>query len=516
LACAATPAPALAGGFTIPLIGARGASTGGFVARADDTSAMYHNPAGLGMIGDYMVDISGTGILSHTNFSRCAMDAVDADGNNLGCKLDNQTGEPLYEDTITTVPYGAYPKGFGILPYLGLAGRFGLKRWNFGLALYSPHNATGSFPDCDRAENGAPTDCSGAPNRFHAVLGTINTIFISPSVAVTPIPDLHIGVTVSAVRAALTSERALWIGGPKGSLNNLHPDYKAWNGEGRIRLDTNAWTWAFSVGVIWHAGRTLAPGNPWLKGLRLGASYNSQANITFKSDLQLFSPLLYNLTSPNEGCRKGDADTFEVKCKNTIDFTFPMQLRFGLNWSLTPEWGFGIDAIWQDYSVYEEIRVSLDQPLSLAGYVSVNETVEAKDSSDSWTLIGGVSYAPRWLPGLEIGLGVVYDQSPYPDRTYSLLSPDADKMGPSIGIQYQTSLGLQVSIGYIPMFYFDRVVRDSEMRPKICKPDDSSCQGIAPDAEFSMNGDVLNKRVDLWTLQIGWRFGNVERKGLPY
>ena len=501
------PCRALAGGFSFPVVGSRGTTTGGFVARADDTTAMYHNPAGLGMLEQYTVDISGTAVLSHTNYTRCTEAAFDANGNPTGCKL-GADGEELMEPTVSTVPYGGLPKGFGVLPYLGLAGRFGLKKWNFGIAVYSPHNATGSFQDCERAEDGAPTDCSKAPSRFHAVLGTVNSIFITPAVAVTPIPELHVGFSVSAVRAALTSERALWLGGTAAS-------FLGWNGEGRIRLDASAWTWAAQIGVIWHAGRTIAPGNPWLRGLRLAASYSTQAEIALKSDLSLYSPGLHSLLKENGGCRKGDASKHEVLCATTVDFTFPMQLRFGFNWSITPEWGFGFDATWQDYSQFKEIKVEFDEPLSLAGIVSVNETTEPKNSFDIWTFTMGVNYAPARIPGLEISLGFLIDQSPYPDNTYSLLSPDADKIGPFIGVSYLTSIGLQISAGYVPLFYKDRVVRDSMLTAKICKDGDTKCQAIAPNATFSMNGDVLDKRVDLWTLQIGYRFG-AERKGLPY
>lgn len=507
------PSEAGAGGFTIPVIGSRGAGIGGFVARADDTSAMYHNPAGLGMLGSYMVDISGTGVLSHTVYSRCTEATFDASGQPTGCTV-GPDGEPLMEPAITTVPYGGLPQGFGILPYLGLAGRFTLKHVVFGLALYSPHNATGSFPDCTRDEHGAPQDCDLAPNRFHAVLGTINTIFIQPSVAVTPHPDLHLGLGVALVRATLTSERSLWVGGDDSLLGTE----QFWNGEGRIRLDTSAYTWAFALGTIWHAGRTLAPGNRWLRGLRLGAAFTGPASITFSTDLQLFSPLLYSLMEANEGCRKGDKNTSEVLCAINMDFTFPMQFRFGFNWSITPEWGLGFDATWQDYSVYSELRLSFEQPLVLplgSKRVTVEENIEPKDSKDCWTLSGGVQYAPAFAPGLEIRLGLIWDQSPYPDSTYSLLSPDADKMGPSISLSYQFAFGLEISAGYIPMFYNDREVRDSVLRPRICKPDDDACRSLAPDADFSMNGDVKDKRVDLFTLQLGWRFGQV-RPGLPY
>jgi hypothetical protein len=118
------------------------------VARADDTSAIYHNPAGLGLLGDYQVDISGTAILSHTNYSRCTRATFDAQGRPTGCAV-GPDGKILLEKQISTIPYGGFPAGFGILPYLGLSSRFGLEDWNFGLAVYSPHNATRA--DLDQA-----------------------------------------------------------------------------------------------------------------------------------------------------------------------------------------------------------------------------------------------------------------------------------------------------------------------------------------------------------------------------
>ena len=504
---AALPREAGAGGFTIPLIGSRGSTLGGFGALADDTSAMYHNVAGLGFMDDYNVDISGTGIFSHTNYWRCTEATYDAKGNPMGCKL-GADGKELFEDKVTTVPHGGFPAGFGILPYLGLAGRFGLKNWNFGLALYSPHNATGAFNDCERKENGEPVDCSSAPQRFHAQLGTINTIYIAPSAAFTPHPHVSIGLSVSVVRASLQSERSLWVGGPDSLIK------QGWNGEGIMKLDASAWSWSFNFGVIWKIGQTLAPNTSWLRGLRVGLSFSNMTWFSFDTDIKLHSPILYNLMTENDGCKKGDKDSFEVTCGATIDFTFPLLIRPSLHWQITKEWAFGFDFYWQNYSVYDELRVDLKKPLKLLT-VEVNETVEPKNSTDAITFSAGAQYKPRWARGLEFHLGFVFDQSPYPNSTYSLLSPDADKYGPVFGVSYQFGLGLQLSAGYIPMFYQDRIVRDSVLKAKICKPDDKSCQGIAPDAKFSMNGDVRSKRVDLFTFQVGWRFGLKQAAARP-
>ncbi len=115
---------------------------------------------------------------------------------------------------------------------------------------------------------------------------------------------------------------------------------------------------------------------------------------------------------------------------------------------------------------------------------------------------------------------MIFDQSPYPDSTYTLLSPDADKIGWSLGVSYVFPFGLEVGAGYIMLRYFDRIIRNSQIVPKICEPGDADCQQSYPDAPFSMNGDVKNKIVHLFAMHLGWRFGGgkptlTRRAGAP-
>ncbi len=487
---------ARAGGFTIPLIGGRASTKLAFVAKPDDTSAAYHNPAGLSLLGPYQIDISGTTILSRSAYSRCSLASP------IGCATDS-AGNIAYEPTIRTTKYGSMPAGFGILPYMGMSGRFGLKRWNFGLAVYSPHNATGSFPDCKRDENGAPIDCSMAPQRFHAVLGKITTIYINPTVSYEPHPAISLGVGVSAVRAAIILDRSLWVGGENGTAGIF------WNGEGRVRLDANTWSWAFNFGLLWHVGKTF-PKVRALRGLRFGFSYSSQTKFSFRDKMSLFQPAIWATIAENEGCAKAPDSSMNdghVQCQAQADLTFPMLVRFGLNWELSKEWDIGFDVFWQQYSVYKEIRIEFSEPLTLATGTTVGETVEPKNSFDIWSFALGAQYAPKAVKGLEIRGGVIFDQSPYPDNTYTLLSPDADKIGVSLGVSYVFKFGLEIGGGYIMLRYFDRIVRDSKIVPKICEVGDTDCEASYPSAPFSMNGDVKNKIVHLFAMHVGWRFG---------
>ncbi len=484
---------ARAGGFTIPLIGARGSTRLAYVARPDDTSSVYHNPAGLGLIEEARLDISGTGVLTHTTYYRCSR-AFDENGV-PGC-YDG------FEDPITTTPWGKYPTGFGILPFAGISGRFGLENWNFAFAVYSPHNATGSFPDCRRDEDGWPIDCSGASQRFDVIRGTVNTVYLTPAAAYQPHPAITIGAGVSAVRASIQMNRALWLGGPEGSAALW------WDGEGLLDLEATAWSYAFNFGVIWNLGDTFSIKNPWLRNIRIGVSYASQTEFDFSGRLEITS---IPVAAFAQSCDAGD---MSVKCKAKSRFRFPMILRAGVDWEISKHGSFGVDFIWQNYSVYDKIQIRFPEPLivQLPGNdpITLEETIEPKNSRNVLAIAAGGQWNVVQVPGLEFRTGFLWDKSPYPDSTYSLLNPDADKLGFSIGASYRFNVGrfgnmlaqLEISAGYGALFYKDRVVRNSIIRPSICPPGDDGCRESMPDADFSVNGDVKDKRVDFFVLEL--------------
>ena len=496
-----SPPTAHAGGFTIPLIGARASTRFAFVARPDDTSAVYHNPAGIGLLSEARLDLSGTGVLTHTTYYRCSR-AFDENGV-PGC-YPGPNGE-LFEKPISTTRWGKYPKGFGILPFLGLSGRFGLKKWSFAFGIYSPHNATGSFPDCKRDDDGSPTDCSEASQRFDVIRGTVNTIYLTPTVAYQPHPAITLGGGVSAVRASIELKRAQWLGGPEGSAAVW------WEGEGLMDLRATAWSYAFNLGFIWNLGETFPIHNPWLKNIRIGASYASQTSFDFSGKVEITS---VPIAAFAQSCDVGD---MSVSCRAKSRFRFPMVLRVGVDWELPRHGSLGVDVIWQNYTVYDKIHLRFPEPLvvELPGDdpITLSETREPKNSRDVVTVAVGGQWNVIYVPGLEVRAGFLWDKSPYPNATYSLLNPDADKMGLALGVSYRFKVGrwgrigseLEVSAGYGALFYRDRVVRNSIIRPSICPAGDLECLESLPDADFSVNGDVKDKRVDFFVLQLTWR-----------
>ncbi len=481
------------------------------MARPDDTSAVLHNPAGLGLLGPMQVDLAATALLTDVRFRRCTAVTLDAAGRSVGCATDG-AGQDRLEPEVAPVGNGGLPPGFGLLPFFGVSGRLGPPRVNFGLAVYSPHNAVGAYPDCLRAPSGQPLDCSGAPQRFHTVVGAITTVYITPAVAFSPWPWLHLGLGASAVRAGIRMEQALWLGGAAGQAAALEAMIEPWGGEGRVSFQASAWTLAANAGAVWQAGRALAPGRPWLRGLSVGLSVSSPASLTFRDELRITSPLVHGLIRANGGCRPGGGEGYEVRCDVAAALTFPVQVRPGIHWQVDDRWGVGLEVTWQNYRALEAFVLRLAEPLVLiSDAISVSAVEEPKDARDCFIVAAGVQHTPRWAPGLELRLGLLWDQSPYPDRTFSLLSPDTDKLGLVLGATYRFPFGLELSAAYTPFFFRARKIRDSALRPRICEPGDTFCSSMVPDADFSMNGDVPAERVDALSLQVGWRYGGARR-----
>ncbi len=492
-----------AGAFTIPLIGTRASTRLAFTGRPDDTSAVYHNPAGIGLLEEARLDISGTGLFVDIDYKRCTR-AFDGEDNTPGC-YDG------YEDKVKPVPWGPFPPGFGILPFMGMSSRFGLENWNFAFAVYSPHNATGSWPDCERDDDGTPIDCSGAPQRFDMIRGTINTLYLNPAVAYQPHPAITLGAGFSAVRAEVSLKQGLWVGGEDGYGSDLF-----WDGEGFLELKGAKWSYAFNFGLIWNLGETFPINNPWFKNIRIGVSYASQTEFDFSGNIKITSPAISSLS------RSCERDGYSINCHAAAKFRFPMVVRAGIDWEIHKHGSIGLDVFWQNYSIFDKIHVHFPEPIVVrlphhSEDIVLEERIMRKDSFDAVGVGAGGQWNVVRVPGLEFRAGFLWDQSPYPDSTYSIINPDADKWGFSVGASYRFNLArigqmmtqLEISAGYGAMVYKKRRIRDSILVPSICPPDHAECHEDFPEADFSVNGDI-NHSVHLFVLQVSGILTRIE------
>jgi long-subunit fatty acid transport protein len=137
------------GGYFSGTLGARaGGRAGAFAAKADDLSAVYHNPAGLANLEGTLVEVGNQTSYNAYSFTRAP--TVD-------------WGHPT-EPNGTIFPNVTFAKVSngkpwqGIVPMLGAASKLGLKDWAFALAVYAPPGVGNlSFPL-------APYDAANPPD----------------------------------------------------------------------------------------------------------------------------------------------------------------------------------------------------------------------------------------------------------------------------------------------------------------------------------------------------------------
>lgn len=433
LLLAGLPGTAFAGGFNVPTIGGRMSARTAFTAVADDTTAMYHNPAGLVQVDGYQLDISVTGIYSHTVYQ-------------LSDIVDDANGNPqvVHSDPV----YLEQP--FGFLPYFGFAGDFGLEDWRFGIAFYSPNNAATSLDE-------------RAPTNFQLIEGAVITAHLTPTVAWRMNDKLAFGAGVSVVYGTVELERLR-------DMNDVLPIQSL---VALLDLDGEGWSASWDIGLLY---------NPTPR-LTLGLAYLSQIKVPFEGEITFSTDADFLPTTiPDTG---GVADA-------TSTFTFPRILRFGIDYEIDEQWSIGADLAWYDYSVFEDITIEVENiqatlfgnPLDLSDLGGI-EIVEPKNSFDIYTFTFGATFKPseRW----EFMGGVLYDESPYPNNTYTILSPDADKFGVSIGGGYHAESGVRLNLSYTRLVYEDRIVTNSILTPPA-------------------NGRVLGKFTNIVGLQVGYRF----------
>lgn len=435
LAALACQGVAEAGGFSIPIVGGRMTARGGaFVATADDTTANFHNPAGLVDLEDeYRFDISVASIYSHTVYR-------------LGSIVtDPATRQSRYE--YSKPIYLEKPHGF--LPFAGFSGKFGLERWAFGFAVYSPNNAATQLSET-------------SPANYQLIEGAIITIHYNPNASFRVNDWMTVGAGFSFVTGSAEIKRLR-------NLGDVLP----------LPLVTELTLDAEGSGYSYNFGFKFKP----TERLRIGLSYISEVKVPFEGSIKFDATRPY-LPSPIPGTF-GSAD-------GKTTFRFPQQARIGFAFDASEQVNIGMDLLWNNYDTFKEIRISLanmkaqlgGQPITITR--ALPDVVEPKASEDIFTLAFGVTYKPR--PQWEIHGGILYDESPYPNETYTILSPDADKVGFSLGSTYNFPVGLTLTGVYTRLFYNDRVVTQSILTP-------------------AANGNVIGKFTNIFSLQMGWKFG---------
>lgn len=395
-------------GFQIPEQGIAAMGMGmGFIGKADDLSAIYHNPAGLTLL-------KGT----HT-YLDVAVIAPKATYTRLGFQ-----GEDTKDDYIP-VPLLAVSTDFGgrlnnLVVALGVNAPFGLRS--------------------DYDELGA--------QRYISTNISLTTIYVGPYVAWQVTPNISIGGGVQYVHASAKMGQKVNYGGALYmqalQLNpamanpalNENPNY-----DGTVDI-----TDATDKGIAGNLGVLVK----LKENLRFGLTWKSAIDLDIKGDVKLNIPT--TVTQASGGLMQS------LTTKGSTTVALPQIIGAGVSFQPTEKLTVIGDFNWANWSVYKNLDFDFEQNTAY-----FPDKANPRDWENSFAIRVGAEY---WLTEkYAVRVGYLYDKSPIPDNSHGPELPTNDQHGPSIGFGYRWN-NLAIDAAYIHLFFIDRIVEESIRDPK--------------------------------------------------
>jgi long-subunit fatty acid transport protein len=394
-------APAHAGGFAVPEIGARRTGMVAVVGRPDDLSAIYHNPAGLTLTQGTQLYVSFGASFVDTSF-----------------RLRPWAGSERFIDAPVDAG-GFYPstkpsRAFGLIPMLAASTNLFTEKVVVATAIYVPNALGSAFP-------------ADAVTRYHGIDGYSVAGYYGLSAAYQPVPWLSVGAGVSLVYVTIHGRRLI---------------FPIVNGQ-----DQSALLGANSELTI--DGHTVAPGGNF--GVLLWPDRRVSLALVAISGATL------TVEGPVKA-RWQDSGVVLTGRQKTGTF-IPWTFLAGANADVHRHVEVGMEL---RYWFYRDYRNQHSDVTGLEPLITALDS--PKNYRDSYQLAGGVR-VHSLLRGLDTMLGVHYDRTPAPDSTVSFDSPSFTHYGLHLGLRYTLRARYRLSLTYAHYWYLQRDVTDSVTQP---------------------------------------------------
>jgi len=270
------------------------------VARPDDLTAIFHNPAGL-------VLTEGTAFYHSQSWF-----FVD-----LGMRMYDSVGDLRPEHEIRP------DWNIGFIPFIGIASDFGTEDFRFGVAAYSP-NAYGAMMPEDE------------PTRYHAT----EVLFVGSRVTATAAWEVTdrfaVAASANVVHMYLTASRfmnPLVLDDPD---RRFDPPESTAAFDSKLELDGQGYTWSADAGVLFQPTDTL----------KIGAMFSGGAETEISGDVTLTGP-----------------DGSVERTAHHTQMVIPYTLAVGVNWEFAPDFEIGADFRYWHYQVLQEQWSKLDDSI---------------------------------------------------------------------------------------------------------------------------------------------------------
>lgn len=405
----AAPNRARATGSVVPEIGSRKMGMGAVIGRPDDLSAIYHNPAGLTLSPGTNAYLSAGLALLDTWLQ---LQPWPKSERYIDAPVDAQGFYPK------TLPTGV----FAVIPMIVLSTSAFDDRLVGALSIYVPNAVGATFPE-------------EALTRYHLIDSYVVAGNITATLAYKATDWLSVGAGFSVIYMRLHARRMFFPVVGKIDLSGFI------GGETILELDGDDVGFGANVGVLLSP-----PGAPFTFGLSL----ITRADLELEGEVRL----------------EPGADSPLVKETLTgtqrTAFMTPWILQGGLHWDLTSWLEVGAEIRYYFYSQLKEQRTELElEPFSAL----LPSLVMPKDYMDSWQASGGFKVIAPYVEGLELMIGMIYSNSPAPDRTVSAEQPSFDRWGLHTGVRYRFNPTWRMTLSWSHYQYLQRNVRDSLTTP---------------------------------------------------
>lgn len=388
-----------AGGFSLYTEGstvATGNFAAGIAAEAADASTGWYNPAGLALINDQQVVMSGVGVFPSSELS--------------GTSTFRTRGLPSYSQTFSDLQGGvdAFVPAFHYAHPIGESAAF-------GFSMVSPF---GLSTDYDRT----------SPVRYAATFSELLTINMSPEIGGKLTENLSLGLGIDLQWARVKFNRMLGA-----------PTVSQLGGGQPTALDSQSYNKGHSFGVGFHAG-VLGMFND--NHTRVGLNYQSKMKHTFHGYSELSGPLADDDFNPRARFRNDNLYSNNIELPDIVTLSAYQDVNNKL--------AILGSVVYTGWDVFKRIQLNNAAVFSSeVGQVTVN-TNSSQNYHNAWRFALGANYHldDAWM--LRAGAG--YDETPTVDAEREVRLPDADRWALSVGAHYQMRPDIGFDAGYTYLF----------------------------------------------------------------
>jgi long-chain fatty acid transport protein len=324
-----TSAPAFPSGFSIFTQGAKASGMGlAFTAVADDPSAIFYNPAGLGFQKHFSVQVGGT-LLSKVK------------GEFEGDNPFPGTAFGVEEQRKTSF---LLPTLYAVVPLTSNV--------NFGLGINAPYGLGFRWEDAETFSG-----------RFIAQNAVIRTTDLNPVLSLQVAPTFALAVGADYRLSSVMLER---------NRPAINPFTQSVVDVAHIKLDSDIQDnhgWGWNAGILWKP----------INAFSLGASYRSKIKVDYEGTGKFTQRLTGNAAFDAAVA----AQLPQGKQDVAVTIEFPTSVNLGAAINLPADLTVSLEADWTEWSKFDELFIDFDNP-------AIPDLDRLTGWDDSWAYRAGV------------------------------------------------------------------------------------------------------------------------------